>query len=137
MLGFSPLASAPLADSGAIAEAAFGLDDIVAGVPTVATSTISQAHVLTSTDVTTGVPTVAASTISQVHVITPDGISSGAPTVGAPSITQIHSITLDDIVAGAPIVGPARFKWQVEPVGPETWTEQGSTDPTWTEHEAA
>ena len=29
MLGFSPLASAPLANTGAVAEAAFGLDDIV------------------------------------------------------------------------------------------------------------
>ena len=52
-----------------------------------------------------------------------------------------------EIAAGAPIVGPARFKWQVEPVGPETWTEQavgaetwteqGSTAPAWTEQEAA
>ena len=34
MLGFSPLASAPLADTGAVAEAGFGLDDIGAGFPT-------------------------------------------------------------------------------------------------------
>ena len=60
MLGFSPLASAPLADTGAVAEAALVLaTNIVTGAPTVAASTISQVHALTSDDITAGVPTVA------------------------------------------------------------------------------
>ena len=64
MLGFSPLASAPLADTGAVADAAFGLDNIVAGAPTVAVSTISQAHVITSADITAGAPTVVTPSVS-------------------------------------------------------------------------
>lgn len=121
--------------------------DITAGAPTIEASTLVENVALTSTDITTAAPIVANATANIVTLLTPDGISTGTPTVGDPSITQIHSITLDDIVAGAPTVGPARFKWQVEPVGPETWTEQavgaetwteqGSTDPAWTEQEAA
>jgi hypothetical protein len=121
--------------------------DITAGAPTIEASTLVENVALTSTDITTAAPIVANATANIVTLLTSDVISTGTPTVGVPSITQIHSITLDDIVAGAPIVGPARFKWQVEPVGPETWTEQavgaetwteqGSTDPTWTEQEAA
>ena len=101
MLGFSPLASAPLANTGAVADAAFGLDDIV-----------------------TGAPTVAASTITQIISLTADSITAGVPTVGAPSVTQSQALTASDIVAGVPVVGLARFKWQVETVPAAVWTEQ-------------
>lgn len=101
------------------------------------TSTATENVALTSTDITTAAATVEDATATIVHVLTADDINTGASTVGAPSITQIHSITLDDIVTGAAIVGKARFKWQVEPVGAETWTEQTVSAETWTEQEAA
>ena len=104
MLGFSPLASAPLADTGAIAEAAFGLDDIVAGAPTVAASTISQGHVLTSDDITAGVPTVADATATSDQALTSVDITTGAPVIGSPDLDHNHVLTGADIVTGVPTV---------------------------------
>jgi len=68
MLGFSPLASAPLADDGVI-------------------------YLLNGNDITTGQPTVGASSIAQDHALIPTGVTTGQPTVGQVGATQTHILT--------------------------------------------
>ena len=70
MLGFSPLAAAPLADDGAIAEVVYLLngDDITTGQPTVGSSSIAQDHDLALlTAMTTGSAYVVPLSIAQDH----------------------------------------------------------------------
>jgi hypothetical protein len=60
MLGFSPLASSTLADSGQEASITYLLTgvDITTGQPTVSSSAITQDQALVTVDITTGQPTV-------------------------------------------------------------------------------
>jgi len=69
MLGFSPLASAPLADDGLVKVE------------------------LTTVSVSTQAPSVADVTLTQVHSLTTASLSTGTPTVGSPVPTQVHSLT--------------------------------------------
>ena len=107
MLGFSPLASAPLADTGAVAEAGFGLDDIVAGAPTVDAAAISQSHALTSVEIATSAPVVDASGITQGHVIVAQNITAGIPVVDPATHVTNFSLAANDITTGNPSVDSA------------------------------
>ena len=54
MLGFSPLASAPLGDDGAVVVYELVGNGITAGQPVVGSPAIAQEHDLTLTAITTG-----------------------------------------------------------------------------------
>jgi hypothetical protein len=58
MLGFAPLASAPLADDGVEGAVVVNLtgDDSTTGSPTFGASAIDQVHVLAADSITTGQP---------------------------------------------------------------------------------
>jgi len=86
MLGFAPLASAPLADDGLI------VYDILAN------------------GLTTGSPVIQASTIVQAHDLSLNGITTGQFQVGASDLAQNHDLIISGITAGQPVVGPLAIK---------------------------
>ena len=93
MLGFSPLASAPLADDGVIIYLLNG-NDITTGSPVVGASSVAQDQDLTADSLTTGSPVVVSSTVVQEHVLAANDITTGQPTVGETNaqITVVISI---------------------------------------------
>ena len=109
MLGFSPLASAPLGDDGVAAEVIylFTASPITTGQPVVGASTVAQDQDLSADGLTTGSPVIASSTFIQGHDLSPTAITTGQPVVGSPTITLTTAIIADDITAGSPIVGSA------------------------------
>lgn len=127
MLGFSPLASAALADDGVVAEQAFGLDAITTGAPVVDSSSITQVHSLSAVAITTAAPVVDNSSLTQIHSLNANQITTGSPSVdsstlainvnltgvgittGAPSvdtstISEVSSLTADQITTGAVLI---------------------------------
>ena len=127
MLGFSPLASATLADDGVVAEQAFALDAITTGAPVVDSSSITQVHSLSAVAITTAVPVVDNSSLTQIHSLNANQITTGSPSVdsstlainvnltgvgittGAPSvdtstISEVSSLTADQITTGAVLI---------------------------------
>ena len=102
MLGFSPLASAPLADDGLVKVELTSVS-VSTQAPSIANATLTQVHSLTSPDISTGTPTVGSSALTQVHSLTPD-ISTGTPIVGSSALTQVHSLSFPDISTGTPTV---------------------------------
>lgn len=114
MLGFSPLAAAPLGDDGE-AGSPFSLP-IVAGAAVVGTATVAQTHAFTAVDVTSTVTvsspaltsaaptdaltsvgiettvTVSTATVAQTHALAAVGVSSGAPSIGAPVLTVFSDL---------------------------------------------
>ena len=58
MLGFTPLAAAPLGDDGGVIDYALTTDSITTAAPVVDSSQINQNQQLTSVTITTGAPVV-------------------------------------------------------------------------------
>lgn len=104
MFGFAPLASAPFAEDGAVSVTATA---IVAGVPTVNATGLTQKHSLQQTSIVIGVPTLASSSIAQTQVISPSTITTGVPVVGQPTAQQTHGLSADGITSGVPVVNTA------------------------------
>lgn len=100
MLGFSPLAAAPLA---ATAEGDILADKITAGVPVVDQVALTQEHDLSATEITSGVPVVDSTTATHIHDLAPTGISV-TPVVDATSITQEQVLAPVALTMGAPVV---------------------------------
>ena len=109
MLGFSPLASAPLGDDGVVGEVVHLLtaSPITTGQPVVGASTVSQDQDLSADGLTTGTPVIASSTLVENHDLAPTAITTGQPVVGSPTVTLTTAISADDITSGQPIVGSA------------------------------
>ena len=83
MLGFSPLASAPLADDGAVVvNVSLTADSITTGAPSVDASIITQNHTLTSVAITTAAPVVDDGAFIINQALSSTSITTGAPLVG-------------------------------------------------------
>ena len=104
MLGFSPLASAPLADDGLVKVDLTSVS-VSTQAPSIANATLTQVHSLTSPDISTGTPTVGSSALTQVHSLSSPDISTGTPTVASISIGENYSLSTSDISTGTPTVG--------------------------------
>ena len=103
MLGFSPLASAPLADDGLV-KGELTTVSVSTQAPSIANATLTQVHSLTSPDISTGTPTVGSSTLTQVHSLSSPDISTGTPVVGNTSSTQSFALAPNSTTAGSPVV---------------------------------
>ena len=89
MLGFSPLASATLADDG-IVSIAIGANAITTGAPTVESSTITQNHSLNASAVTGSAPVIDSPTVAR--QLPADSVTCGTPVVDPISISSQHHI---------------------------------------------
>ena len=122
MLGFSPLASAPLADDG-LTVVAIAASNVQASASTLSSPVLTQVHSLLANDVDASNPTLDASSITQVHNISLDDITVAGtvdsvnllqnhfvgpslvgsnPTIGTPVITQEHNLAPSDVDASNP-----------------------------------
>lgn len=103
MLGFSPLASAPLADDlAAVQSAEMTVYAVTAGNPSVDNLALTQAHDLSADAVTSGNPSVDQVAHTQEHDLSGDTVSSGAPSIESSSITQQDSLSTSDLATGPP-----------------------------------
>jgi hypothetical protein len=94
MLGFSPLASATLADDG-IVTTAIGTNAITTGAPTVESSTITQSHSLNASAVTGSAPVIDSPTVAR--QLPADSVTCGTPVVDPISISSQHHIFREHI----------------------------------------
>lgn len=104
MLGFSPLASAPLADDGLV-KVELTAVSISTQATSVANVNFTQEHSLTNTELSAGTPTVGSTVPTQEHSLTTVGISTGTPSVGTSSLSEDYSINTSDISTGTPTIG--------------------------------
>ena len=94
MLGFSPIASATLADDGGVIEYELLGSNVTSGAPAVANSSITQKHVLNLTAIATAKPTVPSVSMYERETFGGVSITAGSPTVANSSITQKHVLGL-------------------------------------------
>jgi hypothetical protein len=106
MLGFSPLAGAPLGgdEDQAVVGGAFQPSAIVTGAPVVATVALSSTHDVAGDDIVTAAPIVASVGLSLVHDLTAANIATAAPIIGTPSVDVFSLFATDAIVTGAPVL---------------------------------
>ena len=104
MLGFSPLASAPLGDDGVVTSDVFQLQSIVTGNPVVGSSSITQGTNFTLTVITSGQPLVPTIDLSLVHNLSPTVITSGQPLVPTVDLSLVHNLSPTVITSGQPLV---------------------------------
>ena len=104
MLGFSPLASAPLGDDGVVTSDVFQLQSIVTGNPVVGSSSITQGTNFTLTVITSGQPLVPTIDLSVVHNLSPANVTSGQPLVPAVPLSLVHNLSPTVITSGQPLV---------------------------------
>ena len=104
MLGFSPLASAPLGDDGVVTSDVFQLQSIVTGNPVVGSSSITQGNNFTLTIITSGQPLVPTIDLSVVHNLSPANVTSGQPLVPAVPLSLVHNLSPTVITSGQPLV---------------------------------
>ena len=108
MLGFSPLASAPLGDDGVVTSSVIQLQPIVTGSPVVGSPSITQGTNFTLTVITSGQPLVPTITLVEDEVSTADPILTGVPEVSTASIQQNNSLVVSNILTGRPDVESAK-----------------------------
>jgi len=126
MLGFSPLASSPIADNGAGLKPSW----IVTGAPVVPQEPFIQIHGLTAPDTTLGQPTLTSSDIEIVAVeLVHDNILTGSPVVEAAVLTENVVLTIENITTGTPEVSSTQCLVTFNAVSIETGSpELTSTD---------
>lgn len=105
MLGFTPLAAAPLGDDGGVINYALTTNSITTGAPVVDQAQLTVVSNLQSNSITTGAPVIDTSDISQNHELTSVSITTGQPVVDSPSAPQNYALTSTEITTGAPLVG--------------------------------
>lgn len=106
MLGFNPLASAPLA--GDVENAVeLSASDIVTSAPSVDQTTVSQVHSITLAAVTAGAVSVGDAVISQVEVMGAASVEAQAPVVDSVDVDITHVISTGDILTGNPDIDDA------------------------------
>jgi hypothetical protein len=107
MLGFSPLASAPLGDDGVTADIVHVLNgvSITTGQPSVGPTNLTQTDVLSVVGITTGLPTVGSPTLVEGVVYGATSILTGLPTLSTPDIVQSVVYGATSILTGVPTLG--------------------------------
>ncbi len=103
MLGFNPLASAPLADDGLSSET-ISVVGVTAQAPVVSNSSLSQAHTLSATSISTASPVIPDTSFTQDFALTPSSISTGTPVVDNTTSAQSFSLAPSSISTGTPVV---------------------------------
>lgn len=125
MLGFAPLAAAPLGDDGAVGSP-FPLP-IVGGAPVIDATALGQVHVLTAVDITSTVTvstptlssappaddltstdvettiTVSTPTVAQTHALGAVGVSSGATSIGTSTLVVFSDLASTGIESTAAV----------------------------------
>lgn len=103
MLGFSPLASVPLADD--IVEA--GIDNLafnnITTTPVVDTASVFEDETIPAADITAGAPLVNSASVTVVYNFSADDISA-TPVVDSITTSVISNFAPQEITAGAPVV---------------------------------
>ena len=128
MLGFSPLAAAPLADVGEVTHN-LQVGEFTTGNVSIATTGLTQNHDLSGVytpnappapvltmfedesfsapNVLTGTVRISPTVIVEVNGFSTADITTGAPTVATTEITQIHAPASNNVISGFPSVGLA------------------------------
>lgn len=104
MLGFTPLASATLADDGGVRNIACIANAIATGSPVISSPSITQVHNITLSNIVAAAPSVANVNMAEDETFAADIFATGSPQVGSPTIAQIHGFTTSGIVTGSPSV---------------------------------
>jgi len=73
--------------------------------PQIASTAITQIHVLTSVSIVTQDPVVSSTAIAQEHGLTASGFSTGSPVVSDATMTEDESFSTSPVVTGTPSVG--------------------------------
>lgn len=128
MLGFTPLASAPLADSGL--RHFIAANDIVAGVPVIDTASVFENETCNVDGITLGAPIVDSVVFTQGHNFFARNITM-TPSVDSLPFTQDYTLFAKDIIAGAAI-SSVRFVWSLQDPVSDTWAEQEEDSKVWT-----
>jgi hypothetical protein len=106
MLGFAPLASAPLGDDVTIVLLG---DSITTGQPTIPGVTLSQDQTFNADPIVAGVPLVGAGDLNQNHSLSGVSILTGAAFADQSLLSQVHTLTAANITTGFPVVGQILF----------------------------
>jgi hypothetical protein len=144
MLGFTPLASAPLADSG-VKNYEVIASDITAGVPVLDTATVAVISNFAPQDITAGVPVLDTAPVFEDESFAPQDIFTGDPVLDTLSIAVTSNFAPQDLYAGTPVLDPipffqdyqlaldtifagqptlnARFTWDFQELVVEDWLE--------------
>jgi hypothetical protein len=75
--------------------------------PQIASTAITQIHVLTSVSIVTQSPVVSSTAIAQEHSLTALGFNTGTPVANQTTLAQEHSLTASAILTGFPAVANA------------------------------
>jgi len=107
MLGFTPLAAAPLADDGGVEGGAVSitLNSITAGTPAVDTAPVFENEQFTFNDIVSGAPVIDAIGTPVASNLNADSIST-TPIVDAIGLEVVHVLSADDITS-TPVVDSA------------------------------
>ncbi|MAO20547.1 MAG: hypothetical protein CMJ25_07330 [Phycisphaerae bacterium] len=105
MLGFTPLASAPLADSGADERVVYALtaNDITTATPTVDAVSLSVVSNFVPQDITT-TPVVDSAPVFEGETIPAQEIVCGAPIVDNLDVSVTSNFAANDITSGSPVI---------------------------------
>lgn len=128
MLGFAPLASAPL---GATADGGIFASDITAGAPVISAVTMFEEEAFAIADIVLGIPVVDAAAASVEYnfaannlrstpvvdgiatlfqqLLTPNEITSGAPVIESATLTFFYDFAATKITSGAPVIDGISF----------------------------
>lgn len=108
MLGFTPLASAPLADSGADESVVYALtaNDITTAAPTVDAVSVSVVSNFAPQDITT-TPVVDSAPVFEGETIPAQEIVCGAPIVDNLDVSVTSNFAANDITSGSPVIDQA------------------------------
>ena len=106
MLGFTPLATTPIADDAG--------------------------SYITLSSVTVGAPVVPSLNLQINYSFAPSNVTTSAPTV-ASLVAQINSaFAPDNVTTGAPVL-TGRWLWVVQPNDTHNWTNASAASNTWTD----
>ena len=104
MLGFTPLAAAPIADDAG--------------------------SYITLLGVTTGAPVVPNLTAQINYQFAPEAIATGAVTVASLNAQIAYSFVTDNVITGAPVLA-GRWQWVVQPDDTQNWTDVPEVTDVW------
>ena len=84
-----------------------GADGFSTASPQIASTAITQIHVLTSVSIVTQSPVVSSTAITQEHSLTALGFNTGTPVANQTTLAQEHNLTASAILTGFPAVANA------------------------------
>jgi len=107
MLGFSPLAAAPLGDDGGAAGSGDVLyaASIISSATAVGAATVAQVHALGAASVTS-IVTLGTPVLVRIVNLAASGLTGAAPAVGSPAIAQTHALSSTAVEATITISTP-------------------------------